>query len=92
MEELLLDIAKTSPLIALLVYMMWWLRSRLEKRESEISELHEKLRESEKFALETFNKVSEVLKSMSTDQLLSNKDLTNELRSLREWIKENLNK
>ncbi len=92
MEELLFSIAKMSPIVAILVYALYWLQKRVEKKEEEITALNSQLRESEKTALEAFNKISDVLKSVSTDQTMSNKEVLNELKNLKEWLKEHMNK
>jgi hypothetical protein len=92
MEEILISLAKSSPIVAILIYVLYWLKTRLEKREEEISTLNEKLRESEKTALEAFSKITDVLKQMSMEQTISNKDVVTALNSLRELIKDNLMK
>lgn len=90
MEEILLGLAKISPIVAILIYVMWYLKSRLETKESEIKELNTQLRESEKSAIEAFNKISDVIKTMSMDQTMSNKEVVSELKNLKEWLKEQI--
>ena len=90
MEEILLGLAKLSPIVAILVYMMYWLKTRVESKEEEIKQLNAQLRESERSALEAFNKISDVLKTMSMDQTMSNKEVVTELKNLKEWLKENI--
>lgn len=94
MEDMnfLQDLIKISPVVAVLAWALWWLKGRVEKKEEDIAELNKQLRESEKTALECFSRITEVLKQLSMDVSISNKDIVNELRNLKDFMRDNLSK
>jgi len=61
MEELLLGIAKLSPVIALLIASIFYFLKREKKFEAQIEELHKELRDSDKENVSLLIKVSATL-------------------------------
>lgn len=90
MEDILLEIAKQSPLIAVLTLIIVWLKNKNEKKEDEIKELNKELRQEQSNNVKAFSDITLIMKDISTEQLTSNKDILNKLNNLQEWLRDKL--
>lgn len=90
MNDVLLEIAKQSALVAVLTYIIYWLKNKNEKQEEEIKELNKELRQEQASNIKAFGDITIIMKDISTEQLTSNKDILNKLNNIHEWLKDKI--
>lgn len=90
MQEILLNIAQLSPVIGILVYILYYFKNKVDTKEQELKELNEVLRNTEKENAKTLADVYKTLNEMLNDVESSSRDMTNELKTLKEWLKEKI--
>jgi hypothetical protein len=90
MTELLMSLAKLSPVFAILILWLWTTIKRLFEREAEITKLQEEIRASEKENMKLFKEVSETLINISNDTTNSNETVVREITNLKEYIKDKI--
>ena len=64
MNELLLEIGKLAPVIAILAYFIFYFKSELEIKNAEIKELNTLLRQSQLDTLNTMTKLTAVIEDL----------------------------
>lgn len=94
MEEqgfnILTDLAKLSPLIALLVVVVIYLMWKLEKREKENISLHEYIRENDKENIEVLTNVTNTLDKVIEKQKDVESNVVREITNLKEYVKDHI--
>lgn len=88
--ELVVGIAKLSPVFAILILWLYSTLKSLKEKEKEIAELQEYIRGNEKENMKVFQQVSETLLNITNDTTNSNANVTREFSSLKEYIKDKL--
>lgn len=88
MIELLTELAKISPLIALMVVAIIYFIKKETGYKAEITQLQAELRESEKDNLTALYKVTNIFETV----LAKNDVISKEIESLKEYIKERLDR
>jgi len=91
MDQILLDIAALSPIIAILIAIIWWLNKQLKNRELEISELHSELREIERDSLVGLVGLSRLVDEAVIKGSTNYDKLSSEIAQLKESILNKLN-
>lgn len=64
MEQLLTKLAELSPVIAILIYFIWYFKGALASKDAEIKELNTLLRDTQKETLLAINKMTDVVESL----------------------------
>lgn len=99
--ELLLEMTKIGPLVTLLIIAIFYFLRREKKLEEKleveqehcdikIEKLHNELRNSEKENLAIISSLSDLVDKLNTDTNNSNLMLTNEIKNLKEFLKDRL--
>jgi hypothetical protein len=85
--NILQELVKQGPLFALFVAITIYLVWKLDKKEKEIKELHEYIRENEKENLKILNDVNNTLDQVTRKQNDTNEIVAKEVQHLKEFIK-----
>lgn len=88
--ELLTEIAKLSPVFAILITWLYQSLKTIKDRDKKIDELQEEIRLSEKDNMKVFQQVSETLLNISNDNTNSNGSVLREIKELREYVKDKI--
>ena len=88
MTEILTNIAEYSVVVALLVVMVIYFMNKEKKKDTEISDLHKELRETEKENLTLLLKISALMDKLS----VNNDAILGDIKNLKEFIKDRLDK
>lgn len=88
MTEILKNIAEYSVVVALLVVMVIYFMNKEKKKDTEISDLHKELRETEKENLTLLLKISALMDKLS----VNNDAILGDIKNLKEFIKDRLDK
>lgn len=91
MDPLIIDIftniAKSSPVIGLLIVAVVYLIKKLDKKEKYIEELHNSNRENEKENLQVLNNVNNTLDKVIESQKFSSKEVNKTIENLKDNLK-----
>lgn len=91
MIDILLEIAKIGPVVAILVASLIYFIRRENKNELEIESLHKELRESEKENLTALLKVTGVLEKVMDSEKIGNEKVLNSIEEMRRSIEDKIN-
>jgi hypothetical protein len=85
-------LAEQGALITLFVLICWYLVRQIGKREKEVTDLNDYIRESEKENLQVLNDVNNTLDKVLENQKHSNDMVIKEIENLKEYITLKLDK
>lgn len=86
MIEILTNLAKLSPIIAVLVVGIIYLYKREKEARSEVSKLNDELRENEKENLNMLNKLVNAMDKISITNQSTTQAIKDEIKSLKDYI------
>lgn len=90
MEDLLFELAKIGPVVAVLVAAVFYFYKREKSKDEQIQKLHDELRESEKENLTALHKLLAYLEKSDITEDSNHKELLNEIKSMRSSIEDKL--
>jgi len=101
-EEILIGIAKLSPVFALLIVAIYYLykeknsiskelKDERDKCHTQISNLNKEIRDNEKENINIISKLSDVMDKMSEKIEDNHDDIKDQLRDVKELIKDKIN-
>jgi hypothetical protein len=86
MNSLIGTLAEQGALISLFIIICWYLVKQISKREKEVIDLNDYIRESEKENLQVLNDVNNTLDKVLENQKHSNDMVIKEIENLKEYI------
>lgn len=84
--SILSDLAKLSPLIAILIAIIIYLVWKMEKREKEIVSLNEYIRDNDKENLQILSNLNNTLDKVIEKQKESNDSVIKQIENLKDYI------
>ena len=86
MEQLLLKLGELGPLVALLIYFMYYFKKELEKKDNKISELVDINHTDEIKTMESLLAINQSLTKLIEKSEIQHSNLTEKLKDIKEEI------
>lgn len=87
MEEILIELAKNSPIIAVLCLGIWDFRKRLSKKEEDNAKLMEEKHQLSLTFIDGYKKISDLIAELNKTDIIDKIEIKNQLNKILDELK-----